>query len=553
MAEQKKLFSRREIKAADAARELYRKIGRPDETEFDSILRRNLIRNCPVTPNDAKRALIIYGPDVAVLKGKTTQSTPAPHVPTFEAVPIPPPVLEHHSQVTLCMDFFFVQGMPFYHTISRGIGFRTVKQVSDRSKAVILPVTRRVIKLYQSRGFKVSDIHADNEFECIRENVRPVEMNIVPSVRTIKERLRTCVHGLPFERLPKLMIRHMVDDAVRCLNQFPWKNGISADMSPAAIVTGHPPPDFNTMRLEFGTYVQVFEDNDPTNTTRARSMGAIALGPTGNAQGDFNFMSLSSGAKISRHQWTALPMTDTSIARVHALGIEDNQPLIQERGLVVEWRPDHPIDDSEYDRTYNLPRNLPVDGFVPADYDPIDDDEAADLLHDAAEHDLIIEPAAERAALAQGVRADEDVNPHHAQPAIVADNDDNEDATGKGANDDATDEGANDDNEGATDEGANDEYEAAGNEGAHDDNAVYEDEEDDAFNEGPHDNEENDDDVANAGQEHARAEDEPINETTNDNRPYNLRHRGAPTARFNEAMDNPHDGKSYYPPIHPRN
>jgi hypothetical protein len=442
------------------------------------------------------------------------------------------------------MDFFFVQGMPFYHTISRGIGFRTVKQVSDRSKAVILQVTRRVIKLYQSRGFNVSDIHADKEFECIRENVRPVEMNIVPSVRTIKERLRTCVHGLPFERLPKLMIRHMVDDAVRCLNQFPWKNGISADMSPAAIVTGHPPPDFNTMRLEFGTYVQVFEDNDPTNTTRARSMGAIALGPTGNAQGDFNFMSLSSGAKISRHQWTALPMTDTSIARVHALGIEDNQPLIQERGLVVEWRPDHPIDDSEYDRTYNLPRNLPVDGFVPADYDPIDDDEAADLLHDAAEHDLIIEPAAERAALAQGMRADEDVNPHHAQPAIVADNDDNEDATGKGANDD---------NEDATDEGANDEYEAAGNEGAHDDNAVYEDEEDDAINEGPHDNEENDDDVANAGQEHARAEDEPINETTNDNRPYNLRHRGAPTARFNEAMDNPHDGKSYYPPIHPRN
>ncbi|KAI2498510.1 hypothetical protein MHU86_15970 [Fragilaria crotonensis] len=38
VAKQKKLFSRsREVKAADAARELYRKIGRPDENEFDSI------------------------------------------------------------------------------------------------------------------------------------------------------------------------------------------------------------------------------------------------------------------------------------------------------------------------------------------------------------------------------------------------------------------------------------------------------------------------------------------------------------------------------------
>ena len=53
VAAQKKMFSRREIKAADAARELYSKIGRSDEAEFQTILKRNLIRNCPVTPADA--------------------------------------------------------------------------------------------------------------------------------------------------------------------------------------------------------------------------------------------------------------------------------------------------------------------------------------------------------------------------------------------------------------------------------------------------------------------------------------------------------------------
>jgi len=60
VAEQKKLFSCREIQAADDARALYRKIGRPDEAEFQSILSQNLIRNCPITPRDAKRALVIY-------------------------------------------------------------------------------------------------------------------------------------------------------------------------------------------------------------------------------------------------------------------------------------------------------------------------------------------------------------------------------------------------------------------------------------------------------------------------------------------------------------
>ncbi len=106
VAEQKKMFSQREIKAADEARALYRKIGRPDEAEFQHILRSNFIRNCPVSPDDAKRALVIYGPDIATIKGKTTRSAAAARAPTFVATPLPAPILEHHRNVTLCLDFF---------------------------------------------------------------------------------------------------------------------------------------------------------------------------------------------------------------------------------------------------------------------------------------------------------------------------------------------------------------------------------------------------------------------------------------------------------------
>ena len=134
VAAQKELFSTRDIKAADAARELYRTIGRPDEQAFfQTILRRGYILNCPVTPDDARRALIIYGPNVAHLKGKTTRSPAAPRVPTFMAVPIPAPILKFHRNVTLCDDFLFVQGLPFLLTISRNVGFRTVTAVLDRS------------------------------------------------------------------------------------------------------------------------------------------------------------------------------------------------------------------------------------------------------------------------------------------------------------------------------------------------------------------------------------------------------------------------------------
>ena len=81
-------FPRCEIEGADKARALSRKIGRPSQQQFEPILAKNLIRNCPVTVDDAKRALLIYGPDEAALKGKTTKA-PSRHVPTFNPVQVP--------------------------------------------------------------------------------------------------------------------------------------------------------------------------------------------------------------------------------------------------------------------------------------------------------------------------------------------------------------------------------------------------------------------------------------------------------------------------------
>jgi hypothetical protein len=83
--ENRKFFVKREIEAADKARELYRKLGRPSQQKFEDILAKNIITNCPITVDDAKRALLIYGPDIATVKGKTTTGRPTAHVPTFTA------------------------------------------------------------------------------------------------------------------------------------------------------------------------------------------------------------------------------------------------------------------------------------------------------------------------------------------------------------------------------------------------------------------------------------------------------------------------------------
>ena len=138
----------------------------------------------------------------------------------FTPVPLPAHVLAHYHDVVLCVDFSFVQGHIFLHTISRNLHFRTVSSVPDRKYATILKEVLAVIHhLYTSRGFNVVDVHANGKFDCLRDALHPIRLNVVAadshvgdierSIRTIKERLRACVHGLPFRRLPKLMVVHM--------------------------------------------------------------------------------------------------------------------------------------------------------------------------------------------------------------------------------------------------------------------------------------------------------------------------------------------------------
>ena len=179
--------------------------------------------------------------------------------------------------------------------------------------------------------------------------------------------------------ITKLLVVSVVADVVRCLNMLPAPHGVSPTLSPLSIVTGAPGPDYNAMKLEFGSYVQLFDDADPTNTLRSRTFGAISLNATGNLGGDYYFLSLASGARVSRHRYHALPIPNTAIARVEALAKSENQPLLQERGLVVEWRPDHPIDEDEYDRDFLEPPEADDDSFDADDYSDVDAAELADL------------------------------------------------------------------------------------------------------------------------------------------------------------------------------
>ena len=96
----------------------------------------------------------------------------------------------------------------------------------------------------------MNNIHADNEFECRRDEIRPIQLDIAGvgmnvgeverSICTIKEKVRCTTHHLPFKRYPKIMTTGCVTYNIKRLNNLPGDDEVFDTMSPNTLVTGAP-------------------------------------------------------------------------------------------------------------------------------------------------------------------------------------------------------------------------------------------------------------------------------------------------------------------------
>jgi hypothetical protein len=102
------------------------------------------------------------------------------------------------------------------------------------------------------------------------------------------------------------MIIKMVFLNIFWLNAFPHQLGASQTLSPRTIVTGLHIDYTKHCWVAFGQYAQTHEKHD--DSMEARTVGAIALCPTGNEQGSYYFYSQMSGKRLHRTHWTELAL-----------------------------------------------------------------------------------------------------------------------------------------------------------------------------------------------------------------------------------------------------
>ena len=328
----KEFFSRAEIEGANEATLVQRYFCWPGTDTLIRYLKWNVIKNSPVTPDDVTRRDTIYGPPIPMLEGTMVRTNPNAHE-KVKRVEIPVQIAKEYKDVRLSIDIFYLNEETFFHTKSDKINYRTANHLTTRSLAGVKPLLIKVVNKYVNRGMRVVEIQCDKEFDSeeFQETFKGIHFDVhsknehVARIerenRTVKERCRSTVHGLPYEVLPKIFIKKLVKTVIKWLNAFPTRNGIE-NMSPSGIVEGAPPPDLSKKRIHFRGFAMVQTGTD--NTLKSRSVLGIGLDPL-NENGGYTFLSLRSGKTFTGYIWKELPISQLAIDKINEMGIKDGK------------------------------------------------------------------------------------------------------------------------------------------------------------------------------------------------------------------------------------
>jgi hypothetical protein len=119
------------------------------------------------------------------------------------------------------------------------------------------------------------------------------------------------------------MIIELIYFCVMWVNSFLVKFGVSKKWSPRELVLRHKLDAKLHCKAPFKSYCEVHVDPDITHTMEPRTKWAICLGPTGNRQGSYNFVSFTTGNKIIRRNFTEMPVTESVIKQVKQMAAKD--------------------------------------------------------------------------------------------------------------------------------------------------------------------------------------------------------------------------------------
>ena len=195
-------------------------------------------------------------------------------------------------------------------------------------------VLNELNSVYKRGGFNLTKIRCDNEFHAALDRIvaaydPPITVNHAnpqehfPQAERknqyIKERFCAVYHRLPFDRLPREMVKYMGLEWDRKPNMFPANHGVLKYYSPRMIICQENLDYEKHLRIPFGDYVLSKNEPNPTNKNKPRRLDCIYLQAKDRAQGCHDILRLQTNPLITRNHVTPAPITPTIINQVQSI------------------------------------------------------------------------------------------------------------------------------------------------------------------------------------------------------------------------------------------
>ena len=327
-------YSKRELAEAQEAALFEKRMAYPSPKALADSLRAGTFLNNPVTTAALTRVVDIYGPSIQSLKGKTTFHT----TPTQHLVQVP---RDLSQLITLFVDIMTVAGQLFLVSYSEPLHLLGVTALESKATSTLRLAVNKHLGFLYKHNYRVGCISSDNEsglpaleaelaakgirieFAAPGQHVGAVERQI----RTIKDRCRAIISGLPYA-LSKMLVIWLVLFVVTRINMMPHGTSTTR-ISPTEAVQGRKLDYKRHIRVSFGDYAQ-FTDTDLDNTMSPRTRGGIAIAALNTNNGSVRFYAFDTKKIVTRDKFTVLPTPTHVINHMNMIADLPKQKVSQD-------------------------------------------------------------------------------------------------------------------------------------------------------------------------------------------------------------------------------
>ena len=319
-AENETTVSTRQKLRSIEARKFQASLGFPGDKKLIASLNAGTFLNCDILPSDVTRATDLWGPNIAIIQGRTNRMKPLPP-------PQNPLQRRSFSPQEMLVDILFINKIPVVISLTQPIGVTQVACVVSTTAALLRPVLRRFFGTLNQRNIDVVRFISDNEKGLIalfsEMGAMSVEVITVGAgqhdhiaergIRTFKEVLRPMIASLPYMMADNLL-PHAILAAAKKLLFFasPTRPG----PTPFEHLFNRKADKRIDIGPPFGSYCHV-TNRVLTNNMDARTVGCLYLEPRMNGTGTHSFMRLDNRTIISANHFVVLPITPMVIAVVN--------------------------------------------------------------------------------------------------------------------------------------------------------------------------------------------------------------------------------------------